>query len=417
MLENPYIPHTPTGKQALFLSLIDEKEILYGGAVGGGKSDALLMAALQFVDCPQYAALILRKTYKDLSLPGALIPRSKEWLANTDAKWNENEKRWTFPSGATLTFGYIQYDNDKFQYQSSEFQFIGYDEVTQFDRREYTWMFNRLRRLEGSNIPNRVRAASNPADNWVKGRFDVEKNGDGALFIPARLEDNPYIDTEEYEESLKELDPVTRQRYRKGDWTAQEKGDLFDRAWFRAVERSQVPDDLRVVRYWDLAATDPKEKSNADDPDYTVGVKMGARNGQYYILDVRRIRKEPGPVETYIRRVAENDGYDVPVWIEQEPGSSGKGTISHYSRNVLDGFAFRGNKVTGSKYERARPVSATAYNGNLFIVRASWNGQYLDEMEGFPEVEHDDCVDATSGAMEALRKTRPRENKITASSG
>ncbi|NLH62080.1 MAG: hypothetical protein GX452_11820, partial [Ignavibacteriales bacterium] len=82
-------------------------ELLYGGAAGGGKSDALLMAALQFIEYPNYNALLLRKTYQELALPEAIMDRSMQWLEKTDAKWYAKEYRWQFPSGANLTFGYL----------------------------------------------------------------------------------------------------------------------------------------------------------------------------------------------------------------------------------------------------------------------------------------------------------------------
>jgi hypothetical protein len=88
---NKYIPHFPTEKQLAFLAL-DCKEAMYGGAGGGGKSDALLMGALMYVDVPGYAALILRKTYKDLSLPDAIMSRADMWLRGTDAHWSEEKK-------------------------------------------------------------------------------------------------------------------------------------------------------------------------------------------------------------------------------------------------------------------------------------------------------------------------------------
>jgi hypothetical protein len=122
-----YIAHRPAVPQATFL-LLNCYEAMYGGAAAGGKSDALLMAALQYVDVPGYSAILFRRSYPDLALPEAIMSRSKEWLKQTDAHWNEQSKRWTFPSGATLSFGYLDIEDDKYRYASAEFQFIGFDE-------------------------------------------------------------------------------------------------------------------------------------------------------------------------------------------------------------------------------------------------------------------------------------------------
>src|SRR5258708_27833925 len=99
----PYCPQTPFEKQQIFLSLTGQ-EALFGGSAGPGKSSALLMAALQYVEVPRYAALLLRRTYADLALPGALMDRAAEWLRPTAARWREPDKTWVFPSGATLSF-------------------------------------------------------------------------------------------------------------------------------------------------------------------------------------------------------------------------------------------------------------------------------------------------------------------------
>lgn len=223
-----WCPHTPHPKQKTFLAL-DCFEALFGGAAGPGKSDALLMAALQYVDRPEYAALLLRRSYTDLSLPGALMDRAAGWLRPTAAQWTDKEKRWTFPSGATLTFGYLEAERDKYRYQGPEFQFVGFDELTQFLESQYTYLLSRLRRLKGSDIPLRARSASNPGGLghlWVKDRF-IDSSDDNCRFIPARLEDNPHIDQVEYRLALSKLDGITRAQLEDGLWVQDTTGQLY----------------------------------------------------------------------------------------------------------------------------------------------------------------------------------------------
>jgi len=419
ILENPYIPkrpHPTTGlsgptlPQAKFL-LLPNKEALYGGAAGGGKSDALLMGALQFVGVPEYSALVLRRTYADLALPGAIMERSQTWLRGTGARWVDKDKTWHFPSGATMTFGYLQSENDKYRYQGSEFHFIGFDELTQFTYTQYTYLMSRLRRLQGSVLPVRVRSASNPGGSgheWVRQRFLVEA---GRPFVPARLTDNPYVDIEEYTEMLMELDPLTRKQLLNGDWTARAEGNMFQREWFEIVSPHEVPEQAkkRTVRYWDLAAT---EKTKSNEPDWTAGCKMSEYDGVFYIWDMQHFRKSPQQTDEHVGRTADQDGrLTVTIWIEQEPGSSGKRDIDNWKRRVLKGYIVRGNKVTGSKVLRARPLSAAAEAGNVKLVRGAWIGAFLDEAEGFPEIGHDDQVDAASGAFDKLVK-RPGQQAV-----
>ena len=410
-----YIPHYPYPKQAAFL-LLDILESFYGGAAGGGKSDALLMCALQYVDIPGYRALLLRRTFQDLALPGALMDRAREWLApyvsSKEVRWVDKEKTYIFPSGATITFGYLEHENDKYRYQSAEFQFIGFDELTQFTETQYRYMFSRLRRLKNASVPIRMRSASNPDGEglkWVRQRFIIEGPSKGRIFIPAKMEDNPALDQEEYERSLNELDPITRERLRHGNWEIREEGKLFKREWFDIIGPEEVPQHLRVVRYWDFASSEPKPGT---DPDYTAGVLLGEHRGIYYILDINRFRKSPEATETAVKSTAQRDGFGVSIFAEEEPGSSGKMIIDHYARNVLKGYAFRGNRETGSKILRANPVSSAAERGNVKLVRGRWNNDFLDEIELFPTKGiHDDQVDGLSGGFRML-KTQVHENAL-----
>lgn len=378
--------------------LCDHKEVFYGGSAGGGKTVGLLMCALQYVDMPEYSALLVRRTYPQLSQPNGLIETSKTWLQGTDARWNAEQKRWTFPSGATLSFGHLENEDDKYEYQGSEYHCIGIDELTHLTKTQYEYLFSRLRRRIGSPIPIRMRATSNPGGpghDWVKQKFLVEKKPD-RLFIPAGLVDNPHLDREEYVKSLGELDPVTQAQLLHGDWNIRSQGNFFHREWLEL--KDGAPKQDRVVRFWDRASTDAEE---GEDPDYTVGLKLGIREKDCYILDIRRVRANSGQVEDLMHQTAVLDGIECQVYQEQEGGSSGKALTEHMV-SVLRGFHFKGIPSTGSKVTRAQPVSAAAYNQRLKIVNGPWVKDFFDELEMFPDGPHDDQVDALSGAFNAL---------------
>jgi predicted phage terminase large subunit-like protein len=402
--DNPWTKQVPTFKQSLMLGY-EGRECLFGGAAGGGKSSALLMAALQWINTPGYAALLLRRTYTDLSLPGALMDRAFAWLKGTAAKWKEAEKTWIFPSGGRLVFGYLESETDRYRYQSSEYQFIGFDELTQFEESQYLYLFSRLRRLAGFAVPLRMRCASNPGGvghNFAKQRFLVEGPSAGRLFIPSRLEDNPHLDQDEYRASLRELDPFTRAQLLEGDWS-EHSGGLFVREWFPVTD--SVPADLeQQVRAWDLAATEPKP---GQDPDWSAGVLLGRTKAkQYVVLDVRRLRATPLAVEQLLRRCAEQDGQGVAIRFEEEGGSAGKIASDHLVRNVLAGYACQPVRSTGNKAERAAPLSSMAEAGHVLLLRAPWNGPFLDELCTFPQGAHDDQVDAASLAFAQLARKR-----------
>lgn len=400
VLENKYVPWNPNPKQAEFLTE-HCPEMLYGGAAGGGKSVALLMGALQFVDVPNYAALLLRRTFADLNLPDALIPLSHQWLQGTDAKWDSQKHQWKFGNGALVQFGYLETEVDKYRYQGAAFSYVGFDELTQFTESQYRYLFSRLRKRLNVNVPLRMRAASNPGGighEWVKLRFIQRADADDRKFVSARLEDNPQLDAAAYHESLAQLDPVTRAQLRNGDWDVRPEGNMFKRAWIGV----DVPPASfkRTVRAWDLAAT---EASVGKDPDYTVGAKLGLdHNGTVWILDIVRMRATPREVERVIKQTAMLDGVGVSIRIEQEPGSSGKSLVDHYNRDVLTGFDCRGVPATGDKVTRANPFSAACEQGRVKIAAAKWAGEFLDELCAFPEVNHDDQVDAAVGSFSNL---------------
>lgn len=250
-----YCPHTPYPKQQKFLEL-NCLEAFYGGAAGPGKTDALLMAALQYVHIPNYAALILRKDFQRLALPGSIMDRARQWLFGK-AQWKGANYSFRFPSGAVIQFGYIDSPEDRYRYTSAEFQFIGFDELSEFrlandETNPYLFLFSRLRKTKDNPVPLRIRSASNPGGEghaWVKKRFITDEaiaalrdnrpqvfyadaeNRERA-FIPGMIADNPALDEAEYSQTLKHLPPVTRERLMRGDWSILENA-MIRVEWLR----------------------------------------------------------------------------------------------------------------------------------------------------------------------------------------
>ena len=269
-----WCPHRPTERQAAFLAR-DELEVLFGGAAGGGKSDALLMGALEYVDHPGYAALLLRQTYADLSLPGALMDRAAEWLRPTAAEWSDRTKTWHFPSGASLSFGYLEHDKDRFRYQGAELQYIGFDELTQFSEVRYTYLLSRLRRADGAQMPLRARGATNPGGlghEWVKRRWGLdergeqdpeqatdEESGEMRVFVPSKLSDNPHVDQVEYGKALARLDSTTRAQLEEGLWVQDHTGLVLPLTRANLLPVAPQHGDMRHVLCIDMGTSEAEE--------------------------------------------------------------------------------------------------------------------------------------------------------------
>jgi predicted phage terminase large subunit-like protein len=412
-LPRAFCPAEPTAKQEWFLRR-DELEVFFGGAAGPGKSFGLLMAALMYVDVPGYDALILRTVLQDHKKPKALIPTSHDWLGGTGATWNGSEYQWTFPSGATLSFGYIRTIADLSHFKGPAYAFVGFDELTEFDEQVYRGMSRVLRdppeMAPGVYVPLRKRSASNPGGpghSWVKSRFiDAASRAREAVFVPATIRDNPHMNYEEYLESLAHLDPVDRMRLINGDWDVMEEGGKFNRHKIVVIDRDAKPPAQKAVRYWDLAGTVPTPTNT--DPDWTVGLRLEVdAAGTFTIVDIVRGRWDDSEVQEVVQATASQDGHGVPVYVEQDPGQAGKAQLNHYKRHVLSGYACHAGltRIDGksaAKEVRARPAAAAVGNGLVQIVRGANQIEALDELAIFPNGNHDDIVDAFSGAHNAL---------------
>jgi predicted phage terminase large subunit-like protein len=422
---NPWVPTdrkpTHNARQRQFLLLADVPEVFYGGAAGGGKTIAILIAAAQFVHVPGYSALLLRENWGDLNQPCSWIPESKEWWLNTSARWSASECRWYFPSGATITFGYMERDDDVYQYDTAAYQFVGVDELTQHTEWRYRFLFGRIRRpLHGplSEVPLRMRAASNPGNKgheWVKSRFIKKETRErDAAFVPARLDDNVgNMDVETYRrDQLSKLDPLTRAQREKGDWDAV-KGGRFLAEWFAnrwrphgtgfALDERIVPRELVEV----FGAVDPaasaKETCKTEDPDYTV-ISVWGRTplNELLWLDCVRFRKEVPDIVPEIERVYQFWGLSF-VAIEIVAANQAVYQIAKRSRMVVRTLSPGGQ----DKLVRATPATILAQSRRIWLPDwAPWIVDALGELLRFTgnedEDAHDDVVDTVAYAARLL---------------
>ena len=221
------------GPQEDFLAA-GETDVLYGGAAGGGKSYAMLVDPLRFAHRAAHRGLIIRRSMPELR---ELIDKSRELYpkAFPGCKYKEVEKLWNFPSGAKIEFGFLERDADVYRYQGQAYSWIGFDEITHLPT-EFAWNYlaSRLRTTD-PKIQVYMRCTANPGGagaTWVKKRYIdpapsyesfIGADGLTRKFIPARLQDNPFLATDgRYEQMLKALPPTQRQQLLDGNWDVSE---------------------------------------------------------------------------------------------------------------------------------------------------------------------------------------------------
>ena len=251
------------GPQATFLAS-SEKDILFGGAAGGGKSYAMLVDPLRFCHFKDAKALLIRRTMPELR---ELIDKSWELYpkAFPGARFKQQDKTWTFPSGAKMEFGYCEKDSDVYRYQGQAYSWIGFDELTQWPT-EFCWNYlgSRLR-TTNPEIQTYLRATANPGGvggHWVKKRyidpapanesFSVTvQTPDGSReitrkFIPALLKDNPYLADSDYSTMLAGLPPVLRKQLLEGNW------DVVEGAAFPEFDTGiHVIPPMEIPAHWE----------------------------------------------------------------------------------------------------------------------------------------------------------------------
>ena len=451
-----FCPHRPSKKQLLFLS-IEDREALYGGAAGGGKSDAILMAFLQYVDIPHYRGLILRRNSTDLTKANSIMDRAFRWWVPAGVRFNSQQKRFTFPSGATCEFGHADVVGDEVrQYSGPEWQFIAFDELTQFDPVQYRFLFSRNRQASADGdvaIPLRVRAASNPGGKWhnyYRNRFmsdafarsfldgrsadyfvSEEVTAFGAWrkwFVPAKLDDNPGFgegDKLDYRQGLAQLDVVTRERLLAGDWLVSEQG-VFKPDWFRRFRHPDVegggstykllnsrgeiasvipPADCHRFFTIDPAGTSQERKRQAKGADpcwSTCSVWDYTPSGELLWRRVVRLQGEFPEVMEAIRRTYAEERPSA-IWLEVD--GIGRPYYQQLSREQFPVYAL--SSEGKDKLTRATPATHEAAAGRVYLPKhAPWLDSLESELFAWQGTSDEVCDQIDTLAYAVLLKIR-----------
>jgi predicted phage terminase large subunit-like protein len=437
--------------------------VVYGGAAGGGKSVGLLLDVLRYATHPGYRAVIFRRTSPQITAGGGLWDAASEIYSALGAKSNISAKEWVFPNGAKVAFRHLQHEKHIYDWQGAELDYIGFDEGTHFTNKQFIYLMSRNRSKSG--IPTYMRLTCNPdAGSWLAGflswwidqqtgypipdrsgkvRYFYRVGDDflwystkreamaahpdlardpttGTLippksvtFIPSKLSDNAIFCAKnpEYRQNLMSQSIVERSRLLDGNWKITAADGMFRAEWFPVFTEAPV-NWKKIIRAWDFAATEPNDKN---DPDYTVGVKMGLdAQGGLWVLDVVRVRYSPARVLETVIATAKADTSKVTQVIEQEPGSSGKYMVSDIRDKIIKELGGlytvqidKADKRTGDKVTRAQGYSAAAEQGKFRLLAGAWNASFTAEHSEFPFGAHDDQVDAASSAFRRLTQGGP----------
>ena len=428
------------GPQEVFLSTPADIAI-YGGAAGGGKSFALLLDPVRYaMSVRGFYGVFFRRTTTQIRNPGGLWDESQGMYMPLGAKSKYNELEYAWPQfGSKLKLAHLEHEASVYDWQGSQVPFIGFDELTHFTRMQFFYMLSRNRSQCG--VRPYMRATTNPdADSWVAELIDwwidpqtglpiedrsgvirwfarsndvlhfadsreelIDRLGPDCLpktltFIGANVYDNPALLSNDpgYLANLQALPYVERMRLLAGNWKVRPTAGLyFRREWVKVID--VAPANLDTVRYWDLAAT---EKTQDNDPDWTVGVKLGKYrdSDRWCVLHVCRMRGSPAKVEETIRNIAAVDGPRTRIGLPQDPGQAGKAQAIALV-GALAGYIATARAERGDKITRFGPFSAQCEAGNVDYVRGPWLEEHFASLEGFPDAPHDDDADASGGAL------------------
>lgn len=431
IFENKYIPVDPYRKQLLAIADTNKRKLI-GGSAYSGKSILGAVLALQHYEIPNYRCLVLRSTYDNVIATGGIVDYIDEWMKEFPEVEHNQSKRCfiNHEYNAKIYYSYMLLEKDKEKFKSRAYHKIIVDEASEFFKVNLQFLNRSLRGTKGlMKFPLRLYYISNPADadgsTYLKERF-VE----GPYpFFEMNFWDNPYIDKEDYLESLQELSKADYQ-YQIGNWDYElTAGDIFDYDLIDDATISRQEYDeylteweiLQNVITWDIAATESKTA------DYTVGSFSTVFKGKIAAIhDQKSVQKRPGKLESYMSNVMEAHS-DYDNWIEKQPAAAGK-IVKNYWAGEFKRFNPTFIPVPKSKIMRASRAVRGIKTGKILFVKGKWLKEFKKQAVKFPsdkivvddESTHDDRVDSVTLLHEGLypqnrgAKLRRRKNRVEA---
>lgn len=444
-------------KQSWFLSS-DANIIVYGGAMGGGKTYCGLLRHLRWVDDPHYRGYVVRKQQTSVMATGGIFDEAFGLYKAFDENVKPNKKAmtFTFPSGAVVAMGHCETNEDAEKWRGRQVSACMVDEATQLLEDHVLVILSRLR-SKAKMIPNLFLTCNPSPDSFIRrwidwwlipkgeenaGRADPKKDGKirwfirqnnemiwadtkqelldtygshvlplSLQFISATIYDNPPLikSNPGYLANLQGLKRVKQERDLYGNWDIREEASgYFKLDWLGEPINPYDMDIVKRVRAWDLAGSLPSEV--LPNPDWTAGVLMAkTRSGLYIIEDVIRFRGRYGEVIQKIIETAKSDPEETQIVLPQEPGQAGKSAgLMMVKALIEEGFSAKLKSSNKSKITRFMPVASAAEAGLVRYAFGSWNDTYFSEMEAFngDRANKDDQVDATSDAFITLAERR-----------
>lgn len=254
-------------------------------------------------------------------------------------------------------------------------------------------------RLEGSEIW--IGFNTDMEDDYTYRNYVLGADDDTTLVEVSYL-DNPLLSATmlKQAEKMRLKNPEKYRHIWGGVPRKAREGGVFTTEKISIIDAA--PADLVEVRGWDFAGTEHDPKKPGKDPDWTVGARMGrTQGGRFVVTQMVRMRGKPHEVEETLVRTANNDGFGVEQDIPQDPGQAGKHQVQYFV-SKLAGMRVNASTESGDKVTRAEPFASQVNVGNVDFVRGVWTDAALKELEGFPNEDHDDIVDAMGRAFRRL---------------